>query len=540
MAEQLPPTRQKARLALRNATVADIPAIEALTERVYGEDEAYTPEMLTGQIAQFAQGVFVAVYEGEVVGYCATFRIDEASAMRPHRWMEVTGGGYASRHLAHGDWLYGMEVCVDPAHRGLRLGRRLYEARKRLCQELGLKGIVFGGRLPGLARKAKAYGGDAGAYVADVRAGRLRDRALSFQLRNGFEPIGVLRGYMPSDRESRGYAAHLVWRNPRLDPAVDPRATGRALPDSVRVATVQYQQRRVGSFEEFATQVEYFVDIAADYSADFVVFPELITLQLLSVANAPLSPHDSLLALTGYTERFANMLSELAVRHNINIIGGSHPTRTGDDDDPAVRNICYVALRDGSLHTRDKIHPTPNERTWWGIGGGDSAQAIMTDCGPIGIMLCYDSEFPELGRHLVDQGAMILFVPFCTDTREGYLRVRYCSQARAVENQCYVVLSGNVGNMPGVNNFDIQYGQSCILTPSDFPFARDGIAADTTPNVEQVAFADLRLNDLTVARNDGTVQNLNDRRHDLYALRWTRRRPAGAPLPADPPASENP
>lgn len=539
MAEQTPSTREKARLALRNATVADIPAIEALTERVYGEDEAYTPEMLTGQIAQFAQGVFVAVYEGEVVGYCATFRIDEASAMRPHRWQEITGGGYASRHMPKGDWLYGMEVCVDPARRGLRLGRRLYEARKRLCQELGLKGIVFGGRLPGLARR-KAYEGDAATYVADVRAGRLRDRALSFQLRNGFEPIGVLRGYMPGDRESLGYAAHLVWRNPRLDPAADPAATGRALPESVRVATVQYQQRRVASFEEFATQVEYFVDIAADYSADFVVFPELLTLQLLSVANAPLSPHDSLLALTGYTGRYATLLSELAVRHNINIIGGSHPTRTGDDDDPAVRNICYVALRDGSLHTRDKIHPTPNERTWWGIGGGDSAQAIMTDCGPIGIMICYDAEFPELGRHLVDQGAMILFVPFCTDTREGYLRVRYCAQARAVENQCYVVLSGNVGNMPGVNNFDIQYGQSCILTPSDFPFARDGIAADTTPNVEQVAFADLRLNDLTVARNDGTVQNLNDRRHDLYALRWTRRRPAGAPLPAGTPPSENP
>ncbi len=515
--------RELARLTVRPASVADIPAIVALSERVYGEDGGYTAEMLTGQVAQFPQGMFVAIYEGVAVGYCATFRIDERSALAKHRWQEISGGGYASRHLSTGDWLYGMEVCVDPQHRGLRIGRRLYELRKRLCQELGLKGIVFGGRLPGFARRAKRYNGDVQAYVDDVCAGRTRDRALSFQLRNGFELLGVLPAYQPSDLESRGYAAHLVWRNPKIDPAASTRGTQRPLPDSVRVATVQYQQRRVASFEEFATQIEYFVDIASDYRADFVVFPELITLQLLSVENKPLSPVDSLLALTSYTERYAALLTELAVRHNINIIGGSHPTRTSAGDDAQVRNICYVALRDGSLHTRDKLHPTPNERTWWGIGGGDSAQAIITDCGPIGVMICYDSEFPELGRHLVDQGAMILFVPFCTDTREGYLRVRYCSQARAVENQCYVVLSGNVGNLPGVNNFDIQYAQSCILTPCDFPFARDGIAADTTPNVEQVAFADLRLNDLTVARNDGTVQNLNDRRHDLYALTWARR-----------------
>ena len=147
----------------------------------------------------------------------------------------------------------------------------------------------------------------------------------------------------------------------------------------------------------------------------------------------------------------------------------------------------------------------------------------MTDCGPIGVLLCYDSEFPELARHLVDQGAQTLFVPFCTDERQSYLRVRYCAQARAVENQCYVVMSGNVGNLPAVRNMDIQYAQSCILTPCDFPFARDGIAADTTPNVEMVAFADLRPDALAMARNAGTVQNLKDRRFDLYSVTWRRR-----------------
>jgi predicted amidohydrolase len=334
--------------------------------------------------------------------------------------------------------------------------------------------------------------------------------------------VGLLRGYVPSDYESLGYAAHLVWRNPALldHPDIPSIPSTQRLPDMVRVASVQYQQRRIRSFEEFATQVEYFTDIAADYNADFVTFPELITLQLLSIENEELSPVNSIRMLSQYTPQVKELFSRLAVHYNINIIAGSHPTEQANGD---IHNVCYVCLRDGSIHEQEKIHPTPSERTVWNITGGDTAATIQTDCGPIGVMICYDSEFPEVARHLTDQGALILFVPFCTDVREGYLRVRYCSQARAIENQCYVVLSGNVGNLPGVNNFDIQYGQSCILTPSDFPFARDGIAADSTPNIETVLFADLHLESLARARNAGAVQNLKDRRFDLYETRWTRK-----------------
>ena len=512
--------RRSAKLLVRQASLADTASIVDLSKRVYGEDYCYIPEMVAGQLTHFPEGQFVAVYEGEIVGYCATFRIAEEVALKPHTWRTVTGGGYGSRHDALGDWLYGMEVCVDPKRRGLRIGRRLYDARKKLCAKLDLKGIVFGGRLPGLSRKIKQYGSPQ-AYVEAVQADRLRDGTLSFQLRNGFELLGVLQNYLPSDKESLGFAAHLAWRNPSRaeHPIVAEEQRRGRIPDVVRVATVQYQQRRITQFEEFATQVEYFVDVAADYDADFVVFPELFTLQLLSVENKKLSPADSMRSLTSYTERFCEMLAGLAVKYNINIVGGTHPTHMPDGD---IHNNCYVALRDGSIHVREKLHPTPNERHWWKISGGEGAQTIMTDCGPIGIMICYDSEFPELGRHLTDQGAMILFVPFCTDVRQGYLRVRYSCAARAIENQCYVVLSGNVGNLPGVNNFDIQYAQSCILTPCDFPFATDGIAADTTPNVEAVAFADLRLDALLQSRSSGTVQNLKDRRHDLYHVNWRR------------------
>ena len=232
------------------------------------------------------------------------------------------------------------------------------------------------------------------------------------------------------------------------------------------------------------------------------------------------SPAESIEALTKYTPRFKEEMRELALRNNINIIGGSHPTRVANG---RVENIAYIFLRDGSMYEQPKIHPTPNEVYWWNIEGGSDLQAIQTDCGPIGVLICYDAEFPELSRHLTDQGIQILFVPFCTDERQSYLRVRYCCQARAVENQIYVVMSGNVGNLPNVHNMDIHYAQSGILTPCDFPFARDGIAADTTPNVETVAIADLRIETLVMARNNGTVRNLRDRRHDLYSVNWRKR-----------------
>ncbi len=511
---------KQASLIVRQATREDVDAVRDLCRLVYPEYPPYSSSMLRGHVNTFPEGQFVAVYDGEVVGYAASFRISARRALERHVWTDITGGGYASRHHPEGEYLYGMEVFVHPGRRNYRIGQRLYDARKNLCKELRLHGIVFGGRIPTWARRAKSYD-SLEAYVQAVQDKKARDPVLSFQLRNGFEVIGLLPDYLPLDKESAGNAVHLLWRNPAISPEAlegeQKKNYAKRLPDTVRVATVQYQQRRVKSFEEFLGFVEYFVDVVADYRSDFVVFPELFSLQLLSIEDQELAPAESIEALTKYTAPFKKALHDMALKFNINIIGGSHPTR---GEDGRTLNISYLFHRDGRISEQAKIHPTPNEAWWWNIEGGSKLEAIQTDCGPVGILICYDSEFPELARHLVDQGVRLLFVPFCTDERQSYLRVRYCCQARAVENQCYVVMSGNCGNLPGVANMDIQYAQSCILTPCDLLFARDGIAADTTPNVETVAFADMRLETLNVARNSGTVQNLKDRRHDLYTVDW--------------------
>jgi len=508
----------KPRLVVRNARIEDVDGIVALSRKIYKGDMATTPECVRGNINIFPEGQFVVELGDQIVGHAATFIISGEIALQPHSWMEITGNGYASRHDANGDYLYGMEVAVDPDVRRTRIGQRLYNARRELCEYLELKGVVFGGRLPGYGR-ARAKVGSIEEYLEQVQEKKIRDQVLNFQLSNGFELIGVLRNYLADDRQSRGYASHMVWRNPLVteaEKASSAQPMGR-LPESVRVATVQFQMRQIANVQAFEDQVEYFVDVASDYRSDFVVFPELFTLQLLAAEKKPLGPLEGVAKVAEYTERYREFMSGLAVRYNVNIIGGSHPTVQDDD---SIRNTGYVFLRDGGVFTQDKLHPTPAERYWWNIKGGERLEAITTDCGPIGIVVCYDCEFPEVARNLVDQGALILFVPFSSDERRGYLRVRYCCQARAVENQCYVVMSGVVGNLPHVENMDIHYAESCVLTPCDFPFARDGVAADSGANTEMIAFADLRFSDLFVSRNQGTVQQLKDRRFDLYRNVW--------------------
>ncbi|MCY6381431.1 carbon-nitrogen hydrolase family protein [Hoeflea prorocentri] len=286
--------------------------------------------------------------------------------------------------------------------------------------------------------------------------------------------------------------------------------------DKVRIASVQWQATALdasGVFQRFSG----FVSAAADYSADFIVFPELFTLCLLS-GEEPMDAADIARRSDAHTQAFIDHMRALAKEHEINIVAGSHLML---DEDGIARNRSFVFLRDGSLHARDKLHPTPTENDPWRVAGGNRADIVETACGPVGVMICYDSEFPELARHLIDQGARILFVPYCTDTVHGHLRVRYCCQARTVENQCYVVTSGMTGRFHNIPEQHDAYAQSAILTPSDLPFARDGIAAEATANADMIIYADLDLGALDWVRKEGAVRNLNDRRHDLYSVNWT-------------------
>ncbi len=495
-------------ISIREATRADVSALVELNAITYpalaNEDVVWGERHLVSHQRVFPQGQLVAELEGRIVGAVATLIVNLGpDPLRHHTWPGITDSGYFTNHDPEADTLYGADVYVHPDARSRGVGAALYEARRNLCRRLNKRRILAGGRLWGYSDVASKMTPE--EYAARVASGELRDPVLSFQLREGF----VLRSVMPNyihDARSRNFASLIEWLNPAYRQAADGER-------KARVACVQYQMRKIGSFEDFAQQVTYFVGVAADYRADFLLFPELVSAQLLSAEDA-LTSKEGMRRLAAYRERFETLMRGLAVKHGLTIIAGSLPVLEGN----RLLNVAFTCLPSGHVFAQPKLHITPTERIEWGISGGYSLRTIDAPRARIGVLICYDVEFPEAARYLADLGAEILFVPFCTDTRQSYLRVRYCAHARAIENQVYVALAGNVGNLPDVGHLDINYGQAAVLTPSDFAFARDGIAAEADSNEETVLICDIDLNALHAVRSSGTVTPRLDRRADLFQL----------------------
>lgn len=498
-------------LELRNLVPTDYPALREVMARAYPPEVApWTQEQFEAQLAAFPEGQICIEDRGRIAAVALSLVVEYARHGDGHTYWSILGDAKFRNHDPEGDTLYGAEMAVDPDYRSLRLGRRLHDARKELCEKLNLKAIIIGGRIPGYVDHADRL--DPREYVAMVRRREIYDPVLTFQLGNDFHVRNVAKGYLPSDAESRSYAVVMEWNNIYYE---ERRRLIGGRKSHVRLGVVQWQMRPFQSFEDLMQQVEFFVDTVASYQGDLVLFPEFF--------NAPLmyqcpdaDPAEAIRWLSGFSERLRASLLEMSVAYHINIVSGSMP----EYRDQKLYNVCYLCRRDGTWDRQPKLHITPNETQYWGLQGGHSLKVFDTDVGKVGILICYDVEFPELARHLVDQGMQILLVPFWTDTKNAYLRVRRCAQARAIENECYVAISGSVGNIPKIENMDIQYAQSAVFTPSDFAFPHDAVAAEATTNTEMTLIADLDLDLLKELRRQGSVRCLQGRRKDLYRVDW--------------------
>ncbi len=504
--------RDEYHLRLRHLCAEDYEDIRQVMDLVYaGMGGAWRQDQFLSQLKQFTEGQICIEDSGQVVGAAMSVIVDYDRFGDLHTYDQITGDGYLTTHDPKGDVLYGVDVFVHPEYRDLRLGRRLYDARKELCRNLNLQAIIVGARIPGYRKYKERMSPE--QYIELVKRKEIRDPILSFQLANDFHVRRVITGYLPEDQESDSYAVLLEWNNIWYRPKKDPLIGARR--SVVRVGTVQWQMRPVGSIDGVLTQVEFFIDALAGYKADFALFPEFFNAPLMAQFNQG-NPAEAIRGLARFTEPMVEQMRELAVAYNINIIAGSMPVY----QDQQLYNVSYLLHRDGHIEHQYKLHVTPDEVAYWGMRGGEQLRIFETDVGKIGILICYDVEFPELSRILSEKGVQILFVPYWTDTRNGYLRVRHCAQARAIENECYVAITGSVGNLPRIENIDVQYSHSAVFTPSDFSFDRDAIAAETTPNTEMTLVVDLDLDKLTQLRQSGTVRNFLNRRRDLYHIQW--------------------
>ena len=491
---------------VRPLTLDDIEAVQRVQVRGMQGIEPWRKEELAAQIARFPEGQIGVEIDGRLVATSSSLLVDGDTWEERHTFAQVCDEGKIGNHDPDGDTLYGIDIVVDPEFRGLRLARRLYEARKQICLDLNLERMFIAGRIPGYRERSATM--SAREYVRRVLKKELEDRVVNAQVANGFSVLRVLADYLPEDTDSRGYAVLMQWLNPDYVP---PDRTNT--PSRVRVAAAQYRMRPVRSFEDFASQCDFFADTASEYRCDFLVFPELLTTQLMGLLP-PGPPGQMARGLASFTERYVELFSRYALRHAVNIVAGSHMTVEGDQ----LYNVGYLFKRDGGVERQRKIHITPSELRWWGVTPGRSVEAFDTDCGKVSILICYDVEFPELGRIARSKGAGLFFVPYNTDIRSGHLRVRTCAQARCIENHVYAVTCGAVGNLPHVDNADIHYAQSAVLTPSDIPFARDGIATEATPGVEAMLVHDLDMAVLRRTLRTGTVRPWLDRRTDMYGV----------------------
>ena len=499
------------KVELRNLEIEDYKQLKKSMIESYPEmaDSYWGSEDIERLLSIFPEGQLVILVDGKVVGSALSLIVDEKMVEKRHNYQQISGDYTFSTHNPNAEILYGIDVFIHPNYRGLRLGRRLYDARKELCEQLNLKAIVFAGRIPNYREHAKKMSPK--TYIEKVRTKELYDPVLSFQLSNDFHVLRVIKNYLEGDEESKEFAVLLEWNNIYYD---DSPKLINLKKNIIRLGLIQWQMRPLNNVEALFEQAEFFIDAVSGYGSDFALFPELFIAPLMADYNH-LSEAEAIRELARHSDPIRKKFQEFAISYNINIITGSMPYLEGGN----LYNVGFLCKRDGTSEMYTKIHITPNEVVHWGMKGGSQFKTFDTDCGKIGILICYDVEFPEISRLLADEGMNILFVPFLTDTQNGYTRVKHCSQARAIENECYVAIAGCVGNLPKVNNMDIQYAQSSVFTPSDFAFPSNGIKAEATPNTEMTLIVDVDLNLLKELHEHGSVKTLKDRRTDLYEIK---------------------
>lgn len=498
-------------IELQYLTIDDYQELKQAMIEIYSsmENTYWEESQIQSLIHKFPEGQVVIKINGQLAGCALSIKVDYDSFDETHTYEDITGNFTFSTHDEEGDVLYGIDVFIKKEFRGLRLGRRLYDYRKEICETLNLKGIVFGGRMPNYHKFAKEISPK--EYLVKVKRKEIYDPVLNFQISNDFHPSKILKGYLEGDANSGEFAVLLEWDNIYYQKKSKKAATKKTV---VRLGLIQWQMRLYKNLEELMEQAEFFVDSVSAYRADFALFPEFFNAPLMAEFNH-LPESEAIRELAKFTPQVVEKFSKLAISYNINIITGSMP----EIKDGLLYNVGYICKRDGTLDRYEKLHVTPNEAKVWGLQGGNELKTFDTDCGKIGVLICYDSEFPELSRLLAEEGMDILFIPFLTDTQNGYSRVRHCAQARAIENECYVAIAGSVGNLPKVNNMDIQYAQSMVFTPCDFSFPANGIKAEATTNTEMILIADVDLDLLKDLNQFGSVRNLKDRRTDIFEVK---------------------
>ncbi|MBP1151044.1 MULTISPECIES: carbon-nitrogen hydrolase family protein [unclassified Methylocaldum] len=275
------------------------------------------------------------------------------------------------------------------------------------------------------------------------------------------------------------------------------------------LAAAQYNIGFLKSWDDYSAKIARWVADAADNGAKMLLFPEYFSMELASLFPEEVykSLSKQLSEMQTLLPDFVMLFSDMAEQHGVHIVAGSFPVRM---EDGSYRNRSFLFRPDGTTDHQDKLQMTRFENEHWLITGGEEIKTLDTEFGRIGINICYDSEFPMIARKQVEAGADLILVPSCTDTLAGYHRVRIGCQARALENQCYIVQSPTVGQAPWSEAVDVNIGAAAVYTPVDYGYPDNGILAIGELNQAQWVYAEIDLASIAHIRQTGQVFNYRD------------------------------
>lgn len=274
----------------------------------------------------------------------------------------------------------------------------------------------------------------------------------------------------------------------------------------VRVASAAWPIEPYADWAAYAARLERWVGEAAANNARLLVFPEYGNMDLASLLDPAVARDAPAQAgpLADMAGDVAALHAGLARRHGVHILAGSMVER---DERGRIVNRARLFGPEGGAGYQDKLILTMWERTHWTIAPG-APQMTLFDLGfaRVGVIICYDSEFPAAAQALAAAGAEILLIPSCTDSLAGYWRVRIGAMARALEAQCFTVQSPTIGAAPWSAVVDANVGAAGIFAPPDLGMPADGVLALGEPDTPGWTYADLDLDALAELRRSGAVR----------------------------------
>ncbi len=276
----------------------------------------------------------------------------------------------------------------------------------------------------------------------------------------------------------------------------------------VRIASAQYPIGEPRTLIEWEDKICDWVEAGAGTGAELLVFPEYAAIE--QAAAFGVEVYSDLKATLDKVAELAgarvDLHAQLAAKYGVHILVGSGPLKKSDG---RFVNAAQLVTPSGAIGEQEKIIMTPFERDW-GISGGGPLRVFETELGRIAVLICYDSEFPLLGRALAEAGAEIILVPSCTERVSGFHRVRTGAMARALENTVVTVQSPTVGDALWSPAVDRNSGAAGIFVPSEHEVSDTGVIAEGELNAAQWVTGSVDLSRLARVRQTGEMRNFAD------------------------------